>query len=107
MDLEDAGKESTLKPLSNIGGYSTVFQRGTSPCFILKEASSAPKILNLRGKSVKSLTKLHTDACDRGFAYIDVDVSSYNRQSALESVFDRCRVIFEYVSSQHRPDMAI
>ncbi|OCK81251.1 hypothetical protein K432DRAFT_381504 [Lepidopterella palustris CBS 459.81] len=73
MDLEDAGRESTLKPLSNIGGYSTVFQRGSSPCFVLKEASSAPKVMSLRGKAVKGLTRFQTDHCERGFAYIDAD----------------------------------
>jgi cleavage and polyadenylation specificity factor subunit 1 len=56
-------------------GYSTVFQRGASPCFILKESSSSPKVIDLGGGAIKSLTRFHTSACQRGFAYIDAEVS--------------------------------
>jgi len=58
----------------NIGGYSTVFQRGTSPCFIFQESSSVPRVISLSGKAVKGLTAYHTVTCERGFAYIDVEV---------------------------------
>ncbi|PVI08231.1 hypothetical protein DM02DRAFT_666191 [Periconia macrospinosa] len=71
--VNDSGVESTLVVLDNVCGYSTVFQRGTSPAFILKEASSAPRVIPLYGKAVKGLTRFHTSACQRGFAYIDVD----------------------------------
>lgn len=74
LDSEDAGSNSTLKALDNVGGYSTVFQRGASPCFIFKEASSTPKVIGLRGKAVKGLTRFNTAACELGFAYIDADV---------------------------------
>ena len=73
MDADDAGRESRLMALSDICGYSTVFQRGSSPCFILKESSSAPRVISLSGKAVKGLTRFHTSACQRGFAYIDAD----------------------------------
>ncbi|KAF2266034.1 protein CFT1 [Lojkania enalia] len=73
MEAEDAGKNSTLIALDNVNGYSTVFQRGTSPCFIMKEASSAPRIIDLNSKAVKGLTRFHTSACQRGFAYLDSD----------------------------------
>ncbi|KAF2186981.1 protein CFT1 [Zopfia rhizophila CBS 207.26] len=73
LDAENAGRESTLITLDNICGYSTVFQRGTSPSFIFKEASSAPKVIGLSCKAVKGLTRYHTAGCERGFAYIDVD----------------------------------
>jgi cleavage and polyadenylation specificity factor subunit 1 len=72
-DADDAGRNSTLVALDNIAGYSTVFQRGTSPCFILKEASSAPRVIGLHCKAVKGLTRFHTSSCQRGFAYIDTD----------------------------------
>jgi hypothetical protein len=62
--------------LDNVCGYSTVFLRGTSPAFILKEASSAPRVIGLHGKAVKGLTRFHTSACQRGFAYIDAQVST-------------------------------
>ncbi|CAA9957479.1 SFT1 Pre cleavage and polyadenylation specificity factor [Pyrenophora teres f. maculata] len=68
---EDSGFDSTLVALDDICGYSTVFQRGTTPAFILKEASSAPRVIGLSGKPVKSLTSFHTSSCQRGFAYLD------------------------------------
>ncbi|KAF2636376.1 protein CFT1 [Massarina eburnea CBS 473.64] len=71
--VNDLGTESTLVTLDNVCGYSTVFQRGASPAFILKEASSAPRVIGLHGKAIKGLTRLHTSACQRGFAYLDVD----------------------------------
>ncbi|PSN69708.1 protein CFT1 [Corynespora cassiicola Philippines] len=73
LNSEDAGKESTLTAIDNICGYSTVFQRGTSPSFILKESASPARVIGLSGKAVKGLTRFHTSACQRGFAYIDVD----------------------------------
>ena len=75
MDAELAGRESTLIALDNVCGYSTVFQRGVSPAFILKEASSAPRVIGLNSKAVKGLTRFNTSACERGFAYIDSEVS--------------------------------
>jgi cleavage and polyadenylation specificity factor subunit 1 len=77
MESDMSGRETMLRRLENVGGYSTVFQTGTSPCFILKEASSMPRVISLRGKAVKSLTSFHTAKCDRGFAYVDVDVNSF------------------------------
>jgi cleavage and polyadenylation specificity factor subunit 1 len=73
MDAEDIGQQSTLVALENVGGYSAVFQQGASPCFIFKEASSAPRVISLHGKAVKGLTSYNTPSCERGFAYIDVD----------------------------------
>ncbi|KAF1912529.1 protein CFT1 [Ampelomyces quisqualis] len=68
---EETGFESTLLALDNINGYSTVIQRGSSPAFILKESSSAPRVIGLSGKPVKGLTRFHTSSCQRGFAYLD------------------------------------
>jgi len=74
-DDSNTGLESTLVALDDVCGYSTVFQRGTSPAFILKEASSAPRVIGLYGKAVKGLTRFNTSACQKGFAYLDSDVS--------------------------------
>lgn len=74
MDSEDAGRQGTLVPLENVCGYSTVFQHGASPSFILKESSSAPRVISLSSKAVTGLTRFHTSGCQRGFAYIDADV---------------------------------
>ncbi len=68
---EENNQETTLLSVDNICGYSTVFQGGPSPAFILKEASSAPRVIGLSGKPVKGLTSFHTSACQRGFAYVD------------------------------------
>jgi cleavage and polyadenylation specificity factor subunit 1 len=68
---EDPGFESTLLAVGDICGYSTVFQRGTTPAFIFKESSSAPRVIGLSGKPVKGLTSFHTSNCQRGFAYLD------------------------------------
>ncbi|KAH6094447.1 cleavage factor two protein CFT1 [Parastagonospora nodorum] len=68
---DEPGFESTLLALDNINGYSTVIQRGRSPAFILKESSSAPRVIGLSGNPVKSLTRFHTSSCQRGFAYLD------------------------------------
>ncbi|KAF1833314.1 hypothetical protein BDW02DRAFT_631356 [Decorospora gaudefroyi] len=68
---EESSIESTLSAVDNICGYSTVFQRGTSPAFIFKESSSAPRVIGLSGRPVKGLTSFHTSSCQRGFAYLD------------------------------------
>ncbi|KIW07498.1 uncharacterized protein PV09_01463 [Verruconis gallopava] len=66
-------RETMLRRLENVGGYSTVFQTGASPCFVLKEASSSPRVVPFREKAVKSLSRFHTADCDHGFAYVDAD----------------------------------
>jgi cleavage and polyadenylation specificity factor subunit 1 len=78
MNAQDAGREGTLMELKDVCGYSTVFQRGASPSFILKESSSAPRVISLSGKAVKGLTSFHTSSCQRGFAYLDAEVSFYD-----------------------------
>ncbi|KAF2281188.1 uncharacterized protein EI97DRAFT_389622 [Westerdykella ornata] len=87
MEAEDAGRESTLVALSNVCGYSTVFQRGTSPSFILKEASSAPRVISVASKPVKGLTRFHTSSCQRGFAFIDADDNFRISQLPAETHF--------------------
>jgi cleavage and polyadenylation specificity factor subunit 1 len=74
----NTSRQSLLQRVDNIGGYSTVIQAGASPSFILKEASSAPTVIGLRGKTIRSLSGFHTTKCDRGFVSVDADVSSFN-----------------------------
>ena len=64
-----------LRALEDVCGYRTVFMPGTTPCFMIKSATSRPHVLGLRGKSVHNLTAFHTRPCERGFAYVDTDVS--------------------------------
>lgn len=72
---DELGLRSTLVALDNVSGYSTVFQKGTSPAFVLKEASSSVRVIGLHGKAAKGLTGFHTSECQHGFAYLDADVS--------------------------------
>lgn len=64
-----------MRALSDVAGYSAVFLPGEAPTFIIKSASSPPQLINTREKPIQSLTSLHTKTCERGFAYIDHQVS--------------------------------
>jgi len=64
-----------MRALANIGGYSTVFLPGASPSFILKSGASIPKVLGLKGKAVKGMSGFNTGGCERGWVYVDADVS--------------------------------
>jgi cleavage and polyadenylation specificity factor subunit 1 len=73
---EDAEQQHRLMPLrrcSNIGGYETVFLPGASPSFILKSSKTIPKVINLQGHGVRSMSSFHTEGCERGFIYADAD----------------------------------
>ncbi|KAG9684080.1 protein CFT1, partial [Aureobasidium melanogenum] len=72
---EDASlqKPAPLKFLPNVGGYSTVFMAGGSPSFVVKDASSLPRIVSLRGKGVLRLSGLNSRKCEAGFAWVDTD----------------------------------
>lgn len=74
---EDASlqKPAPLKFLPNVGGYSTVFMAGGSPSFVVKDASSLPRIVSLRGKGVCRLSGLNSRKCEAGFAWVDTVVS--------------------------------
>lgn len=73
VEAETSGGQALLKSYSNIGGYSTITQIGTSPCLILKEASSAPRVLSLQLPALKTFSSFHTPECNQGFIYIDSD----------------------------------
>jgi cleavage and polyadenylation specificity factor subunit 1 len=75
------GGGSTLQRLPNIGSYSTVFHAGSIPAFILKESSSMPKLVRLRGNAINSLGTLYTGNCERGFVSVDILVRIYDNHS--------------------------
>lgn len=82
QSMADAGNGPQFKPLRalwDVCGYRTVFMPGTAPCFILKSAISQPHVLGLRGKAVHGLSSFHIPACERGFAYVDADVSNASK----------------------------
>lgn len=68
-------RTQSLRVLANVGGFSSVAMTGDSPCLILKHASSQPHVQNLRGKAVHSLSGYNTSTCERGFVFVDPDVS--------------------------------
>ncbi|KAL8729979.1 MAG: hypothetical protein Q9181_004825 [Wetmoreana brouardii] len=70
-DEDESTKREPLRSISDINGYSAVFLPGETPVFIIKSASSPPKLVSMRDKPVRSLTHLNTARCKKGFAYID------------------------------------
>ncbi|EDN02958.1 conserved hypothetical protein [Histoplasma mississippiense (nom. inval.)] len=62
-----------LRVLGDVCGYRTVFMPGNSPCFIIKSSTSIPHVMNLRGKTVHSLSSFNIPACEKGFVYVDTD----------------------------------
>ena len=76
-DVEEIQQErrQPLRSLHDVGGYSAVFMPGQSPCFIIKSASSPPRVIDMYESSVKSLTRLHSPSCQNGFFYVDGEVS--------------------------------
>lgn len=67
-------KPAALKLLTNVGGYSTVFMAGGSPSFVIKDASSLPRIVSLRGEGIRRLSGLNSRKCEAGFAWVDTTV---------------------------------
>ena len=75
-DESSEARNLPLRAFDNIGGYSTVVLPGASPSFVLKSAKSLPRVLNLQGAAIRSLSSFHTQGCERGFIYIDVQGTS-------------------------------
>ncbi|ODH13612.1 hypothetical protein ACO22_07085 [Paracoccidioides brasiliensis] len=74
-NLSDSDRQLArpLRALGDVCGYRTVFMPGNSPCFIIKSATSIPHVMNLRGKTVHSLSSFNIPACEKGFVYVDTD----------------------------------
>ncbi|KAI9656016.1 MAG: mRNA cleavage and polyadenylation factor subunit [Bathelium mastoideum] len=74
-DSDDALSEEgpRLKLLPDLGGYSAVFIKGTTANLILKEASSAPRILELRTSGLQDLATFHAARCEKGYVFIGAD----------------------------------
>ncbi|KAL3422159.1 cpsf a subunit region [Phlyctema vagabunda] len=73
VDETQEKRDNPMRAIANLGGFSTVFLPGGSPSFILKSAKSSPKLLRLQGKGVRGISSFHTEGCDRGFIYADID----------------------------------
>lgn len=72
-DTTEEPRKMPLRCLENVGGYSTVFLPGPSPSFIIKSAKSIPRVLGLQGTGVRTLSTFHTEGCERGFIYSDLE----------------------------------
>src|SRR4051794_38847324 len=68
---ESLDRVGRLRVLPNIGGYATVFMPGASSSFIIKEATSLPHVISLRGSGVQGFCGLNRRRCEAGFAYVD------------------------------------
>ncbi|PQE22071.1 cpsf a subunit region protein [Rutstroemia sp. NJR-2017a BVV2] len=66
-------RDKPMRAVANLGGYSVVFMPGGSPSFIIKTSKTLPKVLGLHGTGVRSLSSFHTEGCDRGFIYADIE----------------------------------
>lgn len=73
-DALDHQVSRPLRGLDDVCGYRAVFMPGDSPCYIIKSATNLPQVINLRGKTVFSLSSFNVPACERGFVYVDVEV---------------------------------
>jgi len=93
-------KPAAMKLLPNVGGYSAVFMAGGSPSFVIKDASSLPRIVSLRGEGVRRLSGLNSRKCEAGFAWVDTAV----RRKTLEppGITDHCTRV-HYVKGKSQP----
>jgi hypothetical protein len=73
-DDSSLSKPAALRVLPNVGGYSAVFMAGGSPSFVVKDASSLPRIVSLRGEGVRRLSGLNSRKCEAGFVWVDTSV---------------------------------
>ena len=71
---ENDGRPAPLRSI-NVAGRAAIHVPGTPPSFIIKEASSLPKVLPLQAQKFKTLIPLHHPGCDRGFGLIGKDGS--------------------------------
>ncbi|MCJ1428150.1 mRNA cleavage and polyadenylation factor subunit [Sticta canariensis] len=67
---EQHNRVQPLRAIQDLDTYSTVFMPGNKPSFIIKSASSPPQFINLRTGPVRSLSRLNTSKCEKGFVYI-------------------------------------
>lgn len=74
----DEAQQTRMQPLRaihDINDYSAVFMPGNQPSFIIKCAASPPQVIPLNTGPIRSLSRLNTSKCERGFIYIDERVS--------------------------------
>lgn len=71
---EEEGEESSLGPMqvvSNVGGRPAIFVPGAHPWLVLREASTMPRIYELKLPGTNSIVGAHTLLCPHGLAFLD------------------------------------
>ena len=72
---DEQSSREPMRAIEDLCGYSTVFLPGDFPTFIIKTALSPPQLISMCETSVQSLSRLNTSNCQRGFVYVDQQVS--------------------------------
>lgn len=72
-DTTEPARFVPLRRCANINGYSAVFLPNSSPSFLIKSSKSVPRVIGLQGSGVRGMSTFHTEGCDRGFIYADMD----------------------------------
>jgi cleavage and polyadenylation specificity factor subunit 1 len=75
-EFDGQQRAMTLRRLSNVGGFATVFMPGLSPSFIVRTTKCSPHVLNIRSEFVCGLAALSTTGCESGLIYVDDQVFS-------------------------------
>lgn len=73
---EEEKQAQPFRILADLGRFSTVFVPGSFSSFIIKSASSPPQVIGLNGNAVKSLSRLNSSTCEKGFVLVDNEVNS-------------------------------
>lgn len=72
--IEEEGEDSSLLPMQvikDIAGHASVFIPGTHPMLILREASTSPRVYELKPQNLKSLSAFSTPTDPHGFVFVD------------------------------------
>ena len=70
MDLDMHNAKSLMTAISDLNGYSTVWIPGSPSSFLLKTASSQPRLICLKQEDIITLVPINTPVCKGGYAFI-------------------------------------
>ncbi len=68
----DSGRP-LLRAITTLSGYTMIFSSGDSPSFVLKEASSLPRVLNIRGTPIRGLSPYNSPGSEE-LIFVSVNV---------------------------------
>ncbi len=84
--IEAGSGRPLLRAITNLSGYATVFLPGDSPSFVLKEASSLPRVLNIRGTPIRGLTPYDSSGSEE-LVFVSVNVNLFQSFKRLLLTF--------------------